>query len=109
MAMKKGGAAGLKQILKRCSSLGSAAAAAARRAAGPLRGVRGRAAAPVRGAHRAAGPAGVPVPAPPRRGGVRVRRRRRRRDPRAPLRGGRLPLPHLRTMRPRVRRRPVKG
>lgn len=68
---------------------------AVRRAEGPLRGVRRRAAAAVRGAPRASRPAGVPLPAPPRRGGVRLRRRRRRRPPRPPLRGGRLPLPHL--------------
>ncbi|KAL5658766.1 hypothetical protein ACJX0J_031929, partial [Zea mays] len=73
---------------------GGGHAAAVRRAARPLRGVRGRVVAPVRGAHRVTGPPRVPVPAAVRRGGVRVRGRRRR--PRPPLRGGRLPLPHLR-------------
>jgi hypothetical protein len=81
--------------------------AAVGRAARALRGLRGRAAAAVRGAPRAAGPARVPVPAPPRRGGVRVRRRGGGRHPRAPVRGGRLPLAHLlrRPRRPVMNRR----
>lgn len=93
--LEPGAAAAGAEAGQRVGGGGGGVRLAVRRAEGPLRGVRRRAAAAVRGAPRASRPAGVPLPAPPRRGGVRLRRRRRRRPPRPPLRGGRLPLPHL--------------